>query len=51
MKTYASLHPSRYIQPRLYGYLKALKLKENYPMKADLSTIGTPPYHMEFQKI
>ena len=30
--------------PRLYGTLKAHKPEENYPMRAVISTIGSPLY-------
>ena len=43
-KTYSIIYPSDCIPPRLYGTLKARKPEKNYPMRAVVSTKGSPPY-------
>ena len=43
-RTYFQLYPSDPIPPRLYGVIKAHKPEKCYPMRAIVSTIGTPPY-------
>ena len=43
-KTYSLIYPSDCIPPRLYGTLKAHKPEKNYPMRAVVSTIGSPAY-------
>ena len=43
-KTYWLIYPSDCIPPRLYETLKAHKPEKNYPMKAEVWTIGSPPY-------
>ena len=43
-RTYFQLDPSDPIPPRLYGVIKAHKPEKCYPMRAIVSTIGTPPY-------
>ena len=43
-KTYSLIYPSNCIPPGLYGTLKAHKPEKNYPMRAVVSTIGSPPY-------
>ena len=43
-KTYSLIYPSYCIPPRLYGTLKAHKPEKNHPMRAVVSTIGSPPY-------
>ena len=42
-RTYFQLYPSDPIPPRLYGVIKAHKPEKCYPMRAIVSTIGTPP--------
>ena len=42
--TYLLIYPSNCRSPRLYGTLKAHKLEKNYPMRAVVSTMGSPPY-------
>ena len=43
-RTYFQLYPSGPIPTRLYGVIKAHKPEKCYPMRAIVSTIGTPPY-------
>ena len=43
-KTHSLIYPSDCIPHRLYGTLKAHKLEKNYPMRAVVSTIGSPAY-------
>ena len=43
-KMYSLIYPSDCIPPRLYGTLKVHKPEKNYPMRAVVSTIGSPPY-------
>ena len=43
-KTYSLIYPSDCIPPGLYGTLKAHKPEKNCPMRAVVSTIGSPPY-------
>ena len=43
-RTYFQLYPSDPIPPRLSGVIKAHKHEKCYPMRAIVSTIGTPPY-------
>ena len=43
-KTYSLIYPSDCIPPRLYGTLKAHEAEKNYPMRAVVSTIGSPVY-------
>ena len=43
-RTYFQLYSSDPIPPRLYGVIKAHKPEKCYPMRAIVSTIGTPPY-------
>ena len=43
-RTYSQLYPSDPIPPRLYGAIKAHKPEKCYPIRAIVSTIGTPPY-------
>ena len=42
-RTYFQLYPSDPIPPRLYGVIKAHKPEKFYPMRAIVSTIGSPP--------
>ena len=41
---YSLIYPSDCIPPRLYTTLKAHKTEKNYPMRAVVSTIGSPVY-------
>ena len=43
-RTYFQLYPSDPIPPSLYGVIKAHKPEKCYPMRAIVSTIGTPTY-------
>ena len=43
-KTYSLVYPSDCISPRLYRILKAHKPEKNYPMRALMPTIRSPPY-------
>ena len=43
-KTHSLIYPSDCIPHRLYGTLKAYKPEKNYPMRAVVSTIGSPVY-------
>ena len=43
-RTYFQLYPSDPIPLRFYGVIKAHKPERCYPMRAIVSTIGTPPY-------
>ena len=43
-KTYSLSYPFDSIPPRLYGTLKEHKPEKNYPMRVEVSTIGSPPY-------
>ena len=42
--TFYSVYPSDAVPPRLYGLIKAHKASKDYPMRAVVSTIGTPFY-------
>ena len=43
-KTYLLIYLPNYITPRLYRTLKTRTPENNYPMRAVISTIGSPPY-------
>ena len=43
-KTYSLIYPPDCIPPRLYGILKTHKPEKNYPKRAVVSAIGSPPY-------
>ena len=43
-KEYFQIYQSDPIPPRLYGTKKVHKPEKNYPMRAIVSTIGTPAY-------
>ena len=49
-KAYSLVYPSDCIPPRLYGALKTHKREKNYPMRAVVSTIGSPPYGTTYLK-
>ena len=43
-KLFYEMYPSDAVPPRMYGMVKAHKPQKNFPMRAVVSTIGTPMY-------